>query len=402
MKNIVLVIALCVFTAQQTFAQEDSLNTISKQIKTDRDKQLKELSHKLNRNEEEVSRLTALLSAIDEKKTKEKLNTLEDLQKALDNRLKILESSPKTRVRWNAQLAFTELLSIQRDIQPADLFLASEIFFTQAASISQLQNYEDFSTWKKEYDKWYVRQKGADKMIDFIHNSLSLITNVSNKVPLYGSVVQTAVSGISSIVTTFGKRNKELADKTPQMLTLLNLVSQFESQKSVIDHEWKQINTELRQLQHENGKLVKEQLVYYGLDTGDYKQEFVEETLDSKRDIYKNTSRKRITEKLIAQDTMRQHSSKWLAQVETYMYKVQSLRLRFGQLTARMFTNINRYEELVSTYSDSQKFPAAFTENVRKLSTLLAAVKSSFNTTFNPQKYIEDSAIMYLEDQPNS
>ena len=400
-KSFFLFIILFVLLSSAT-AQDDSAKSVSNQIKNDRDNQLQELSNKLSRNEDEVKRLTATLAGIDEKKTKEKLNAVQDLQTALDTRLKILESSPKTRVRWNGQLAFTELLSLQRDVQPADLFIASENFFTQLGTVSNLQSYSDFTAWKTEYDKWYARQKGTDKMLDFINKSLTLITDVSNKVPLYGSVVQTAVSGISTIVTGFGKKNAALTDKTPQMLTLLNLISQFESQKSLIDHEWKQINTELKQLQLENGKLVKEQLLYYGLDTNDYKRQFLEETLDSKRDNYKNACRRVITEKLIALDTTKGVNRKWLPQVETYMFKVQSLRLRFGQLTARMFSNISRYEELVSAYSDSQKFPAAFTSNVRKLSTLLSAVKSSFNTTFNPQKYIEDSAIMYLEEQPGS
>ena len=383
-------------------AQADTAKSVSNQIKNDRDNQLQELSNKLSRNEDEVKRLTATLAGIDDRKTKEKLNAVQDLQTALDTRLKILESSPKTRVRWNGQLAFTELLSIQRDVQPADLFIASENFFTQLGTVSNLQNYPDFTAWKSEYDKWYARQKGTDRMLDFINQSLTLITDVSNKVPLYGSVVQTAVSGISTIVTGFGKKNAALTEKTPQMLTLLNFISQFESQKMLIDHEWKQINTELKQLQLENGKLVKEQLLYYGLDTNDYKRQFLSETLDSKRDNYKNACRQVITDKLNALDTMKGTARKWLPQVETYMYQVQSLRLRFGQLTARMFSNIGRYEELVAAYSDAQKFPAAFTGNVRKLSALLSAVKSSFNTTFNPQKYIEDSAIMYLEEQPGS
>lgn len=100
---------------------------ITEQIKTDRDNQHKDLNEKLKINEELVNRLTDKIAAADSKNAtdKDKISDLENLQFALDNRLKILEEAPKTRINLNGQLAFTELLSIQRDIQPVELFLTS-------------------------------------------------------------------------------------------------------------------------------------------------------------------------------------------------------------------------------------------------------------------------------------
>lgn len=100
---------------------------ITEQIKTDRDNQLKDLNEKLKINEELVNRLTDKIAAADSKNAtdKDKISDLENLQFAPDNRLKILEEAPKTRINLNGQLAFTELLSIQRDIQPVELFLTS-------------------------------------------------------------------------------------------------------------------------------------------------------------------------------------------------------------------------------------------------------------------------------------
>src|SRR5690606_7318323 len=142
--------------------------------------------------------------------------------------------------------------------------------------------------------------------------------------PLYGSIVQTATAGIGNLVSTLGNRHKELKDKTPEMLKLLSATSQFETQNAIINHEWKQIKKELAQLQLENDRLLKEQLLFYGIDHNRYINEYLNQTLDTMRDKFKNMSRETINSKLTALDSDPATSNQWLGQVETYMYKVQS------------------------------------------------------------------------------
>ena len=200
---------------------------------------------------------------------------------------------------------------------------------------------------------------------------------------------------------SLGSKDKELSAESSQMLLLLNTVSQFEQQKSLIDHEWVSINNELKQLQQEYKRLISDQLKFYGLDSVDYRKRYIEETLDSKRDEYKNFCRKKISERMAQMDADKDHRGKWMGEVETYMYQVQSIRLRFGQLTSRMLSNINRYEQLIAVYSDDKKFPSEFTTKIKSLATSLSTVKGKFYTTFNPMKYIEDSAVMYIERIPD-
>lgn len=255
-KSLLLVLVTCF--AFKSFGQETVENTIVEQIKTERDNQLKDLNEKLKKNEEEVNRLTEKLADSDNKNQsdKEKIIDLEKLQLALDNRLKFIEEGPKTKLNMNGQLAFTELLSIQRDIQPLDLFLSSQTFFTQLGNIGKIQQYNTFNVWKKEYDNWYNKQGKDDAMLEVINSSLSLISSVGSTIPLYGTLASTVSSGITALITSMGKREKDLSDKTPAMLKLLNITSQFENQKSNIDHEWAQINKELEQLQKENSTLM--------------------------------------------------------------------------------------------------------------------------------------------------
>lgn len=390
---------LFLFLTHSGIQAQNVENTINEQIKNDRDSQLKELNDKLKSNEELISKLTEKLNATDSKTAsdKEKIKDLESLQLALDNRLRILEETPKTKINLNGQLAFTELLSIQRDIQPVDLFLTSQTFFNQLGNIGKIQQYPGFNTWKSEYDKWYKKQGQEDPIVSVINTSLNLISSASSTVPLYGTMVNTAISGVSNLLMTLGKKEKELYDRTPQMLLLLNVLSQFEQQKSIIDHEWTLINKELEQLQNENSELLQEQMGFYGIPMERFQGKYLKATLDSDREAFKNECRKIISDKLSGLDKNPASKGKWLGQVETYMYKVQSLRLRFGQLTLRMIANIEQYQNLISVYSDATKFPAEFSSKINNLNSSLNSLKNKFNSSFNPARYIEDSAVMYIE-----
>lgn len=394
--NFLVILTLLAFS-QISFAQTE----ISEQIKTDRDNQLKELNEKLKTNEELVNKLTEKIAAADSKNAsdKDKIVDLEKLQLALDNRLKILEEAPKTKINLNGQLAFTELLSIQRDIQPVELFLTSQSFFDQLGNIGKIQQYKSFTSWKNEFDKWYAKEGQNDAMVGVLQNSISLISTASAAVPLYGTMVNTAISGVTSLVGTLSKKEKELYERSPEMLRILTVTSQFEQQKSIIDHEWVLINKELEQLQKENTQLLEEQMAYFGIDKNRYQNRYLNATLDADREFFKNECRKAISEKIALLEKSQETRGKWLGQVETYMYKVQSLRLRFGQLTTRMQANIEQYEHLIRLYSDATKFPVEFTAKITALNNPLNNLKNKFYSSFNPAKYIEDSAVMYIERQ---
>lgn len=179
----ILLFFISIAVATTSFAQQDS--TVADKIKLERDQQLKELNDKLKLNEGEIKVLKTELSGLNDKEAKRKMTAMENLQVALDSRLAILEKTPKIRVGLNGQLAFTELLSIQRDVQPADLFLASQQFFTQLGAVSNLQQYKDFNEWKTEYENWYSKKGRGDQMFDFLNSSLSLVTNAANRTPIF-------------------------------------------------------------------------------------------------------------------------------------------------------------------------------------------------------------------------
>jgi len=369
-------------------------NTISEQIKTERDVELNSLQNDLVKNQITITNLTEELSKLSKKQYGKKIELQDKIQKELDKRIKILEESPKVKIKSNGQLAFTELIKIQKDIQPAKLYLSSNGFYSKLGKFDNLQNYTEFTSWQLEYNDWYEKKKGKNLTFDFIDNSISLISDASNGIPLFGSISQTVTSGITLILSNLKNRDEDLISKTPQVLVLLNSIGQFESEKSILDNEWKTIDSELRELQSEYKVLVDNQITFYGIDKVKYNT-FLSATLDADIDKFKVYSREKILDKL--QSLESGNNQNWMGSVETYMYQVQSIRIRFGELTGRMLNNIEKYEKLFSKYTDPNKFSSEFVAKAKDLKIDLAQVKENFILQFKPSKYIEDSAVMYIK-----
>jgi len=254
-------------------------------------------------------------------------------------------------------------------------------------------NYPAYEAWFKEYQEWYERKKGKDNWLDLINKSITVLNEPASNVPLYGSLFQTFSTGITSAMEIVGGTGRDLRDKTPEMLNVLNTASQFSQQQSIIDNEWKSINEELNKLENEYNRLLEEQAKYYGLDMSAVAQ-YQNATLDSERETLKNKFRKSINNKI--SEWEKQGNKDWLTEVERFMVKTQSLRQRFGQLTLRMKSNIGKYQELITHFSKNDSFAEEFRTKLRDLESSIDQVDSNFNAVFNPSKYIEDSAVMYI------
>jgi ElaB/YqjD/DUF883 family membrane-anchored ribosome-binding protein len=177
------------------------------------------------------------------------------------------------------------------------------------------------------------------------------------------------------------------------MLNVLNTASQFSQQQSIIDNEWRSINDELNKLENEYNRLLEEQATYYGLNMVMVKQ-YQNATLDSERETLKNNFRRAINTKIGAME--KEHNKEWLTEVERFMVKTQSLRQRFGMLTLRMKSNIAKYNELIVQFSKNELLPEEFRSKIKELQSSIDQVNANFNAVFNPSKYIEDSAVMYI------
>ncbi|HAX14082.1 MULTISPECIES: hypothetical protein [Leeuwenhoekiella] len=387
--NKLYLILVCTFSALGVQAQDQ----VSLQIIKERDSLLLNLNKQLEDNAIKLKSLQGEFSDLNPNRTSQRLGSLDSIISKQENRITLLENSRKIQLKLNGQLAFTELMSIHRDIKPSNLLLSSQEFFSKIAAINNPMNYPAYEAWFKEYQEWYERKKGKDNWLDLINKSITVLNEPASNVPLYGSLFQTFSTGITSAMEIVGGTGRDLRDKTPEMLNVLNTASQFSQQQSIIDNEWKSINEELNKLENEYNRLLEEQAKYYGLDMSAVAQ-YQNATLDSERETLKNKFRKSINNKI--SEWEKQGNKDWLTEVERFMVKTQSLRQRFGQLTLRMKSNIGKYQELITHFSKNDSFAEEFRTKLRDLESSIDQVDSNFNAVFNPSKYIEDSAVMYI------
>ena len=385
----ILVIAICFLVALPSSAQDQ----VSAQIIKERDSLLLNLNKQLEDNAIKLKSLQGEFSDLNPNRTSQRLGSLDSIISKQENRITLLENSRKIQLKLNGQLAFTELMSIHRDIKPSNLLLSSQEFFSKIAAINNPTNYSAYQSWFKEYQDWYERKKGKDNWLDLINNSLTVLNKPASNVPLYGSLYQTFSTGITSAIEIVGGASRDLRDKTPAILNVLNTASQFSQQQSIIDNEWRSINDELNKLENEYNRLLEEQATYYGLNMAMVKQ-YQNATLDSERETLKNNFRRAINTKIGAME--KEHNKEWLTEVERFMVKTQSLRQRFGMLTLRMKSNIAKYNELIVQFSKNELLAEEFRSKIKELQSSIDQVNANFNAVFNPSKYIEDSAVMYI------
>ena len=204
---------------------------VSAQIIKERDSLLLNLNKQLEDNAVKLKSLQGEFSDLNPNRTSQRLGSLDSIISKQENRITLLENSRKIQLKLNGQLAFTELMSIHRDIKPSNLLLSSQEFFSKIAAINNPMNYPAYETWFKEYQDWYARKKGKDNWLELINKSITVLNEPASNVPLYGSLFQTFSGGITSALEIVGGAGKDLREKTPEMLNVLNTPASLVSSK---------------------------------------------------------------------------------------------------------------------------------------------------------------------------
>lgn len=221
------VLMICLFLGITAQAQDQ----VSAQIIKERDSLLLNLNKQLEDNAVKLKSLQGEFSDLNPNRTSQRLGSLDSIISKQENRITLLENSRKIQLKLNGQLAFTELMSIHRDIKPSNLLLSSQEFFSKIAAINNPMNYPAYETWFKEYQDWYERKKGKDNWLELINKSITVLNEPASNVPLYGSLFQTFSGGITSALEIVGGAGKDLREKTPEMLNVLNTPASLVSSK---------------------------------------------------------------------------------------------------------------------------------------------------------------------------
>ncbi|MEL6629079.1 MAG: hypothetical protein AAFQ92_26410, partial [Bacteroidota bacterium] len=156
-----------------------------------------------------------------------------------------------------------------------------------------------------------------------------------------------------------------------------------------VETGWNKTTKELEELQQLQANTLLDIFQFLEIKNEDFREMYLEETDALKRLDYLN-SLKQMVEKKVKEEK-RRNDEAWKNKMYYDMQTVQSLKIRFGNITFEIKENLNRYEEILRKYQENDLIG----DRILILKGKQENLSSAFNDAFNPQNYITDAVRMY-------
>lgn len=396
MKRILFLSGACglILIASSTRAQ--SIDTLTdKQMK---DKVLGEIQNNLDRRtkamDSTVTKLDERVDALDKsiletKDAKEKADKLLLRVQALEDKQKAIDQNDLFIYQANYQSAIVNLVSMEREIKPLILFNSTKSFFDQLGQTSNPMNYPGYKEFYKNFNKYMEANKAEETSLGVASNVLTTAGTEMGAIPITGPLTSVLFSGMTAYMGSISGKHKDLRKESEKMVQLTMKLSQFDYDQGSIENEWSAIEAELDNLQKIYEADLSGDLATLKIDPKDFKTGFSQESDAENRYQYLTMMRQSAADFAAAE---RQKNPKdWKQKIYYQMMDVQSLKMRFGQITFRISENIGRYESLFDKYkADPQIGP-----EIVNLQGKLADLKNTFDKAFDPLDYIASTTKMY-------
>jgi len=346
------------------------------------DFRIKQMDSKINHLDESIKNTNSSSEKVE--KLLERVQILEEKQSELDKNVVSV-------YKYNYSSAVLNLASMEREIKPLNLFNSSREFYTTLDKVSNPMNYEGYTAWFKDFEKYIEENKGSEAKLAALSNIMQVTGNLAEGTPFTGMFAGSLFDGIGLFVNSLGRRDRELREKSLKMFKLTTLVSQFTHDKDLIETEWNAITKSLDELKEIQHNAMEENIVQIlGINRSDFKKYFTDETDAKKRTQYILDISK-IAEDKIAEEK-NQNPENWKQDYYNQMVAVQNLKIRFGTITFRIMENLDKYKLLINKYKNDELLK----DRIAQLDSKLISVRNSFESTFNPQDYIKASSEMYI------
>lgn len=388
--SLILLTLLPLATFGQTIEDNKSVTTlVLSELNRERllqrenlDFRIKQMDSKINYLDESIKNTNSSSEKVE--KLLERVQILEEKQQELDKNVVSV-------YKYNYSSAVLNLASMEREIKPLNLFNSSREFYTTLDKVSNPMNYEGYTAWFKNFEKYIEDNKGSEAKLAALSNIMQVTGNLAEGTPFTGMFAGSLFDGIGLFVNSLGRRDRELREKSLKMFKLTTLVSQFTHDKDLIETEWNAITKSLDELKEIQHNAMEENIVkILGINRNDFKKYFTDETDAKKRTQYILDISK-IAEDKIAEEKNK-NPENWKQEYYNQMVAVQNLKIRFGTITFRIMENLDKYKLLINKYKNDELLK----DRIAQLDTKLISVRNSFESTFNPQDYIKASSEMYI------
>ena len=394
MKKIIIA-CLCLCLSARTNA---SVNDTSLTEKSVREKILNDIQQSLDRKnkvvDSTITRLDGKVSRLDSviKLTgnpKERLDKIVERVQILEEKQKALEQNELNVYEANYQSAIINLVSMDREIKPLILFRTTKDFFNALTETSNPMNYEGFRAGFEKFRVYVDKTKDNNATLKTIGEVITATGNISFGVPIVGAYSQLLFSGMADYVNSIGHKRRDLKAEAEKMFAVTAALSQFTTDKNLVENEWDGITQSLEEMQVQYDSVIDRNMRMLNFERAEVNNGFTRQSDASRRYVYLTMLRQKAGEYVVA--AKKQNPKDWKENIYYQLMDVQSLKVRYGDLTYRIKHHINKYTVLITRYKNNKEIGS----NVSKLDDKLNELKSTFDDTFEPTQYVHSATQMY-------
>ncbi len=394
MKQIFTIVFLVVIVFRASAGETDSVLTeknvrerILNDIQQNLDRKNKALDSTITKLDDRVGKLDSVLKMTGNPKDRidrlvERVQVLEEKQKAIEqNEINVYEA--------NYQSAMINLVSMDREIKPLILFRTSKDFFNSLTETSNPMSYEAFRKGFEKFRVYADKIKDNNATLKAVSEVIGASGYLTAGLPIVGAYSQIMFAGMAEYVNSIGHKRKELKAEAEKMFAITASLSQFTTDKNMIENEWDGITQSLEEMQAYYDSVINRNLRMVGIQRCDMNSCFTKQSDANRRYIYLSTLRQKAAEYVLA---MKKESPKeWKENIYYQLMDVQSIKVRYGDITYRIVHHINKYSVLINKYKTNKDIG----QNVSKLDEKLSHLKATFDDTFEPTQYAHSATQMY-------
>lgn len=363
-------------------------NKVLSDIQDNLDKKTKDIDQTLSKLDNKVDSLDVAIAAT--RDAREKADKLLLRVQALEQKQQAIEENELYVYQANYQSAIINLVSMDKEIQPLLLFNSAKSFFSTLNETADPMKYPGYEDWYKKFYAYIEKEKDHDPALNVLHDMVQITGNITSATPIAGPVCQALFLGIDNYITSLGSKHKELRDESQRMFLLTAKLSQFDYDKDLIEQQWEIVTDDLNKMQIHYDTILNQNLALLKVSREDYTRRFTKETDADQRYQFLTELRKRASN--LVTDRRTADIKNWKQPIYYELMDVQSLKLRFGELTFEIRGIIGRYNDLVFKYKNDPEIGL----KVQALGVKLDAMSDTFDSAFDPTEYINSATRMYL------
>ncbi|MDR3712297.1 MAG: hypothetical protein P4L51_05740 [Puia sp.] len=363
-------------------------NKVLSDIQDNLDKKTKTIDLTLSKLDHKVDSLD--IEIAESRDAREKADKLLQRVQALEKKQAAIEENELYVYQANYQSAIINLVSMDKEIKPLLLFNSAKNFFSTLTETADPMKYPGYQDWYKKFYAYIEKQKDKEPALSVLHDMVQLTGNITSGVPIAGPVSQALFLGIESYISSVGSKKKAEKEESQKMFLLTAKLSQFDYDKDLIEQQWEIVTKELEKLQIHYDTILNQNLSLLKVAPPEYLHRFSKENDAEMRYQFLTELRKKAS--ALITDRKAADLKSWKQPIYYELMDVQSLKLRFGELTFDIRGIMDKYDELIHKYRGDPEIGL----KVQELEVKLNAMRDTFDGAFEPTEYINSATRMYL------